>query len=150
MGPRVRSAGALAAPPSTRLPRRVQKMFWRLLAEIQTGSLEQTYLSPLPSWVHVVGGRVSAAIAETAVVVGVLYGVINLFVRIDLHWRPIALIPLVLLIIGSAGPALVMAGITLVWKRTQMLNELDSDARLLLHRRSPATGRDAELGTGDR
>ncbi|MPZ88983.1 MAG: hypothetical protein GEU81_13105 [Nitriliruptorales bacterium] len=27
----------------------LQKMFWRLLAEIQSGTLEQTYLSPLPS-----------------------------------------------------------------------------------------------------
>jgi len=26
----------------------VQKVFWRLLTEIQTGTLEQTYLSPLP------------------------------------------------------------------------------------------------------
>jgi ABC-2 type transport system permease protein len=42
-----------------------QKMFWRLLAEIQSGTLEQTYLSPLPSWVHVVAGRIVAAIAET-------------------------------------------------------------------------------------
>jgi ABC-type multidrug transport system, permease component len=102
----------------------VQKMFWRLLAEIQTGTLEQTYLSPLPSWVHVVAGRVAAAVAETAVVVAVVYGVTSLFVRIDLHWRPAALIPLGLLIIGSAGLALVIAGITLVWKRIQLLNDL--------------------------
>ena len=26
------------------------KMFWRLLGEIQAGTIEQVYLSPLPSW----------------------------------------------------------------------------------------------------
>ena len=102
----------------------LQKMFWRLLAEIQSGTLEQTYLSPLPSWVHVVGGRVAAAIAETAIVVAVMFAGTSLVVRIDLHWRPDALAPLAMLIVGSAGFALIVGGITLVWKRIQMLNDL--------------------------
>ena len=102
----------------------LQKMFWRLLAEIQSGTLEQTYLSPLPSWVHVVGGRVVAAVAETAIVVAVTFGVTSLVVRLDLQWRVDALVPLALLIVGAAGLALVVAGITLVWKRIQMLNDL--------------------------
>ncbi len=102
----------------------LQKMFWRLLAEIQSGTLEQTYLSPLPSWVHVVGGRVVAAMAETAIVVAVMFGVTGLVVRLDLHWRLDALAPLALLIVGAAGLALIVAGITLVWKHIQMLNDL--------------------------
>jgi ABC-type polysaccharide/polyol phosphate export permease len=102
----------------------VQKMFWRLLAEIQTGTLEQTYLSPLPSWVHVVGGRIVAAIAETVIVVAVVYGALSLAAPISLHWRPVALIPLLLLIAGAAGLALIIAGLTLVWKRIQILNDL--------------------------
>jgi ABC-2 type transport system permease protein len=102
----------------------VQKMFWRLLAEIQAGTLEQTYLSPLPSWVHVVGGRVLAAIAETTVVVAVMYAVTSLAVPLGLHWRLDSLVPLALLVTGAAGLALIIAGITLVWKRIQMLNDL--------------------------
>lgn len=102
----------------------LQKMFWRLLAEIQSGTLEQTYLSPLPSWVHVVGGRILAAIAETALVVAVMFGVTSLTVNLDLHWRAAAILPLVLLVVGAAGFALLVAGITLVWKRIQMLNDL--------------------------
>lgn len=102
----------------------LQKLFWRLLAEIQSGTLEQTYLSPLPSWVHVVGGRVVAAIAETALVVAVMFGVTSLAVDLDLHWRLVTLVPLALLIVGAAGFALMVAGITLVWKRIQMLNDL--------------------------
>jgi hypothetical protein len=81
----------------------VQKMFWRLLAEIQAGTLEQTYLSPLPSWVHVAGGRVLAAIAETTVVVAVMYAVTSLAVPLDLHWRADVLVPLALLVTGAAG-----------------------------------------------
>lgn len=102
----------------------VQKMFWRLLAEIQSGTLEQTYLSPLPSWVHVVAGRIVAAIAESAFVVVVMYAVAALLVRIDLHWRIDALLPLALLIVGSAGIAMAIAGLTLVWKRIPLLNDM--------------------------
>jgi ABC-2 type transport system ATP-binding protein len=102
----------------------VQKMFWRLLAEIQSGTLEQTYLSPLPSWVHVVAGRIVAAIAESAFVVAVMYGVTAAFVRIDLHWRIDAITPLALLIVGAAGLAMAIAGLTLVWKRIPLLNDL--------------------------
>lgn len=102
----------------------VQKMFWRLLAEIQTGTLEQAYLSPLPSWVHVVIGRVISAIAETAIVVAIVYGVTNLFVSIDLYWRVEALLPLLLLFVGAAGLAMIIAGAALVWKRVMLLNDM--------------------------
>lgn len=102
----------------------VQKMFWRLLAEIQSGTLEQTYLSPLPSWVHVVAGRIVAAIAETALVVAAMFAVTSLLVRLDLHWRIDALLPLGLLVVGAAGLALPIAGLTLVWKRIPVLNDL--------------------------
>lgn len=102
----------------------VQKMFWRLLAEIQSGTLEQTYLSPLPSWVHVVAGRIVAAIAETAFVVGVMVIAVSMLVRIDLHWRLAALVPLALIIVGAAGLAMVIAGLTLIWKRIPLINDL--------------------------
>lgn len=102
----------------------VQKVFWRLLTEIQTGTLEQTYLSPLPSWVHVVAGRVASAVAETAVVVAIVYGATSLVVRMDLEWRLAPLAPLALLVVGAAGLALIIAGVALVWKRVMMLNDL--------------------------
>lgn len=102
----------------------IQKLFWRLLAEIQTGTLEQTYLSPLPSWVHTVVGRAVAATVEAAIVVGVLYAATRLVVDLDLTWRLDALLPLVLGLVGSAGFALVIAGLTLRWKRIEMFNDL--------------------------
>ncbi|MGH3680914.1 MAG: ABC transporter permease [Natronosporangium sp.] len=102
----------------------LQKVFWRLLAEIQTGTLEQTYLSPVPPWVHQAIGRPLASIAETALVVAVMYGVTSLAVRLDLAWRLDALVPLAALILGAVGLALVAAGLALVWKRIEMLNDL--------------------------
>ena len=102
----------------------VQKVFWRLLAEIQTGTLEQTYLSPVPPWVHIALGRPLASIVETTAVVGVMYGVTSLLVRLELAWRLEALIPLLSLIVGGIGLALMVAGLALVWKRIQMMNDL--------------------------
>jgi len=102
----------------------IQKLFWRLLAEIQTGTLEQTYLSPLPSWLHTVVGRAVAATLEAAIVVGVLYAATRLVVRLDLIWRLDALVPLALALVGSTGFALVIGGLTLRWKRIEMFNDL--------------------------
>lgn len=102
----------------------IQKMFWRLLAEIQTGTIEQTYLSPLPSWVHTIVGRAISTIVETAIVVTVVYVVTNLVVELDFAWRPDVLIPIVFLLAGSVGFSLIIAGLTLVFKRIEMFNDL--------------------------
>jgi ABC-2 type transport system permease protein len=98
-----------------------QKMYWRLIAEIQTGTLEQTYLSPLPSWVHVAAGRVTAATAEAAVILAVIYAVIAPLLGLRYIWRFSALVPLGFLLLGSAGLSLFIAGLTLLWKRIEML-----------------------------
>jgi ABC-2 type transport system permease protein len=47
------------------------KLLWRLLAEIQTGTIEQAYLSPLPSWLVAAAGRLVAAITETLLLIGI-------------------------------------------------------------------------------
>src|SRR5919106_787510 len=72
-----------------------QKFFWRQLGEIQAGTLEQVYLSPLPWWLLAAVGRVVASILETVVVVGTLYAVV----------------------------ALTIGGLTLLWKRIEVLND---------------------------
>lgn len=100
-----------------------QKMFWRLLGEIQAGTLEQVYLSPLPSWLLTAVGRVLASILETLVVVGSLYAAVTLTVGVDIAWHPAALIALAFLVVGSVGYSLAVGGLTLVWKRTEMLND---------------------------
>lgn len=101
-----------------------QKMFWRLLGEIQTGTLEQVYLSPLPSWVVAAVGRVLATSLETLVVVASLYAATELTVGVDLAWHPAVLIPAGFLVVASVGYSLAIGALTMAWKRIEMLNDL--------------------------
>lgn len=101
----------------------VVKLFWRLLAEIQTGTIEQLYLTPLPSWLIVAAGRVVAATVETLVVAAATYGIVAAFVPIDLTWTPSALLPAIAIMISGVGVSLIIAGATLVWKRIQLIND---------------------------
>jgi ABC-2 type transport system permease protein len=99
------------------------KLFWRLLGEIQTGTIEQVYLSPLPSWLVAAAGRVVAALIETLLLAGILYGVISAFVTLHFHWTFAALLPTAALIITGTGYSLIIGGMTLLWKRIQLLQE---------------------------
>ena len=99
------------------------KLFWRLLGEIQAGTIEQVYLSPLPSWLVVAAGRLAAAIIETLVVMGVVYGIVSAFVTLHFHWTAAALVPMAFLIIAGIGYSLIMAGMTLLWKRIGILQD---------------------------
>lgn len=102
----------------------VQKFFWRQLGEIQGGTLEQVYLSPLPWWVLAAVGRVLASIIETFFVVGVMYISVSLTIGIDIDWRTVGLVPLAFLIVGAVGHSLIIGGLTLVWKRVEILNDM--------------------------
>ncbi len=81
----------------------IVKMFWRLLGEIQSGTLEQVYLSPLPSWLVVAAGRVGAALIESALVAGGTYGIVSAFVPLHYHWTAAALLPLALIVVTGTG-----------------------------------------------
>lgn len=100
------------------------KLFWRLLGEIQSGTLEQVHLSPLPSWLVVAGGRVAAALIETTFVVAMMFAVTSVFVDLDIPWRTEATLPLLFLIVASVGYSLVLGGLTLILKRVEMLADL--------------------------
>lgn len=100
------------------------KLFWRLLGEIQSGTLEQVHLSPLPSWLVVAAGRVAAALIETAFVVAMMFAITSVFVDLDIPWRVEAALPLLFLIAASIGYSLVLGGLTLILKRVEMLADL--------------------------
>lgn len=100
------------------------KLFWRLLGEIQSGTLEQVHLSPLPSWLVVAAGRVVAALIETVVVVSMMFAITNLFADLDVPWRVEATVPLLFLIAASIGYSLVLGGLTLILKRVEILSDL--------------------------
>ncbi len=100
------------------------KLFWRLLGEIQSGTLEQVYLSPLPAWLVAAAGRVLATVLETAFVVGIMSLIVFVVVPFHLYWRWQALIPIALIFAGSVGYSLLEGGLTLIWKRVEMIHEL--------------------------
>jgi ABC-type polysaccharide/polyol phosphate export permease len=100
------------------------KLFWRLLGEIQTGTLEQVYLSPLPSWLVAMAGRVVAAVVETLLVVGALYLAVYLVVPFHVNWRLEMVLPLAFIVVGGVGHSLIIGGLTLIWKRIEMINDL--------------------------
>jgi ABC-2 type transport system permease protein len=99
------------------------RLFWGLLGEMQSGTLEQMYLSPLPSWLLTIGLQV-ASMVEAAISALVLSLFIELVVQVPLplHWA--ALIPLLLLVLGSVGYSLILGGLTLLFKRLEILKEL--------------------------
>ena len=99
------------------------KLFWRLLGEIQAGTIEQVYLSPLPSWLVAAAGRLAAAIIETLILMGVVYGIVSAFVALHFHWTVAALVPMAFLMITGVGYSLIIGGMTLLWKRIQLLQE---------------------------
>ncbi|MGH9212734.1 MAG: ABC transporter permease [Acidimicrobiales bacterium] len=102
----------------------VQKYFWRQLAEIQASTLEQVYLSPLPWWLLAAVGRSLASILETLFVVGTLYVVVTLTIGVDIDWHPAVLAPVALLLVGGFGYSLAIGGLTLLWKRVELLNDM--------------------------
>jgi ABC-2 type transport system permease protein len=109
--------------PFTFFYMQVVKLFWRLLGEIQSGTLEQVYLSPLPSWFIVAAGRVVAALIESVLVAGGTYGIVSIFVPLRYHWQASVLLPVALVIISATGFSLIIGGLTLVFKRIQLLND---------------------------
>jgi ABC-2 type transport system permease protein len=99
------------------------RLFWGLLGEVQSGTLEQMYLSPLPSWLLTIGLQV-ASIVEAALSALLLYLFIDLVVLVAIPLRWAALLPLVMLVLGSVGYSLILGGLTLLFKRLEILKDL--------------------------
>jgi ABC-2 type transport system permease protein len=99
------------------------RLFWGLLGEMQSGTLEQMYLSPLPSWLLTIGLEV-ASLVEAALSALLLSLFIELVVQVPLPLAWAALLPLVLLVLGSVGYSLILGGLTLLFKRLEILKEL--------------------------
>lgn len=101
----------------------VAKMFWRLVAEKQSGTLEQVYLSPLPSWVVIAAGRVVAAVVETLLVSAAIFAIVRIFVPLHFNLTASLLLPVLLMIVTGVGVSLIIAGATLIWGRIEMVTE---------------------------
>jgi ABC-2 type transport system permease protein len=106
------------------------RLFWGLLGEMQSGTLEQMYLSPLPSWLLTIGLEV-ASIVEAALSALLLSLFIDVVVQVTIPLRWTALLPLVLLVLGSVGYSLILGGLTLLFKRLEILKEVFQVAVLI-------------------
>jgi ABC-2 type transport system permease protein len=100
------------------------KLFWRLLGEIQAGTLEQVYLSPLPAWLVATAGRVLATVLETSFLVAIIYLVVFAFVPFHLAWHIQVLVPILFVALGSVGYSLIEGGLVLAWRRVELVHEL--------------------------
>ncbi|MCI0725616.1 MAG: ABC transporter permease, partial [Chloroflexi bacterium] len=101
----------------------LNRVFWGVLGEIQTGTLEQLHLSPLPAWVLVLGRQV-ATILESIVIAVLLYLSAAIIGGVTIPFDVEALVPLVAIVAGGAGFSLIVVGLTLLFKRIELLVEL--------------------------
>jgi ABC-type polysaccharide/polyol phosphate export permease len=120
--------------PLTLLHEQVNRAFWGLLGDIQAGVLEQTYLTPLPSWVLVLGRQVASMV--TAVPLAIATYLAGLAAIDAEHARiPFSIqivIPMSAMALGIIGLALILSGLTLVFKRIEIVTEASMAAPLLL------------------
>src|SRR5262249_966552 len=99
------------------------RLYWGLLGEIQSGTLEQAYLSPLPSWLLTIGPT-PPSVVEGTVLATLLFLGVKLVVAVTIPLHGAALVPLGMLVLGSVGYSLILGGLTLLFKRLEILKEL--------------------------
>ncbi|ADD42289.1 ABC transporter permease [Stackebrandtia nassauensis] len=104
----------------------VNRMFWSYQGDIQSGVLEQTYLTPLPSWVLILGRQIASIVAAlpTALSVGATGYVAIVANGGSVHFDPRVVVPLAAIAVGTCGLALVLCGLTLVYKRIQIITQV--------------------------
>lgn len=104
----------------------VNRMFWSYLGDIQSGVLEQTCLTPLPTAAALLGRQTAAVIAALPTALAVLVtGVIAIAVQGgQLPLDAQALVPLAAIALGTCGLALLLCGLTLVFQRIEIVTQL--------------------------
>ncbi len=93
----------------------IGNMSWNLMEEAQTGTLEQLYMSPMPTQLIVLGRSLASLVSTT---IQMLFTITIIFVlfqlQLPLTWQ---MIPVLLItIIGLLGFGYVVGGLTLVFK----------------------------------
>ncbi|GAA2122494.1 ABC transporter permease [Glycomyces algeriensis] len=103
----------------------INRVFWSYLGDLQSGVLEQTYLTPLPSAVVVLGRQVAAVIGALPVVAALLAtGFVAVTVQGGMFpFEPAVLVPAAAIVVGTCGLALVLCGLTLVFKRIESITQ---------------------------
>ncbi|WP_431925014.1 ABC transporter permease [Nonomuraea jabiensis] len=104
----------------------VNRVFWSYLGDIQSGVLEQTYLTPLPSSALILGRQVAAVISALPTALAVL-ATGALAIGLQGGQLPVdaqVIVPLAAIALGTCGLALILCGLTLVFKRIEIITQL--------------------------
>ncbi|MCW2886640.1 MAG: transporter [Streptosporangiaceae bacterium] len=119
-------AGVLGMVPFTFIYEQVNRSFWSYLGDIQSGVLEQTYLTPLPSWALILGRQVASffsALPQAASVYIVGMAVIAAH-DASMPFDVQVLVPLAAIVLGTSGLALILSGLTLLYKRVEIATQI--------------------------
>lgn len=110
----------------------ISDMSWGIREETQTGTLEQMYMSPLPTGMLMLGRSVASLFISILMVgVSALVLVLVLGIPLPLSW---AALPVFLLTMaGLYGFAFILGGATLVFKQVEALANLMQNALLFLN-----------------
>jgi ABC-type polysaccharide/polyol phosphate export permease len=116
----------LGMVPFTFIYEQVNRSFWSYLGDIQSGVLEQTYLTPLPSWALILGRQVASffsALPQAASVYIVGMAVIAAH-DASMPFDVQVLVPLAAIVLGTSGLALILSGLTLLYKRVEIATQI--------------------------
>jgi ABC-2 type transport system permease protein len=118
--------GLLGMVPLTFIYEQVNRSFWSYLGDIQSGVLEQTYLTSLPSWAIILGRQVSSILSALPQALAVyVAGLVAIAIRGGtVPFDPQVVVPLAAIVLGTCGLALILSGLTLVYKRVEIATQI--------------------------
>jgi ABC-2 type transport system permease protein len=101
------------------------------IGEARSGTLEQMYMSPAPTWVLLLGRMFALLVSTTIMVLLPTLSMVLLFgIRIPLRWEAIPI--LLITLAGLFGFTLVLSGAALVFKQIDELADLVQNTLLFL------------------
>ena len=110
----------------------ISSMSSGITGEASIGTLEQLYMSPMPTWL-VFLGRVIATFVKGTVMVALLGIVLAMILPVTLPLELSALPPFALTMVGLFGFGYAIGGLTLVFKQIGSVNNLLTNVLLFLN-----------------
>lgn len=116
----------LGLVPVTFIYEQVNRSFWGYMGDIQSGVLEQTYLTSLPSWALVLGRQVSCIISALPQAVAVyITGLVAIAAKGGtIPFDVQVVVPLAAIVLGTCGLSLILSGLALVYKRVEIATQI--------------------------
>jgi len=107
-------------------------MAWAIQGEAQAGTLEQVFLSPYNPIIVFLLRALADLLVQLAVIVTAFVVIMFITQRKDINFTPLAILPLITVMLATYGLGYVMGGLTLVFKRIMNLIQLSQFAMIFL------------------